>query len=420
MEQKNSRHALEISIEKCVGCSHCMRACPTEALRVVKGKALMFSDWCIDCGACFRVCPTKAIRITEDDINQIFKYTHRILLVPAVFFGQFETKLNLEEITYFLYQMGFTEVCAVEQSADILGAELNRYMATHKKPVISSFCPAVIRLIQVRFPLLVDHIMQLLPPLEITAQYYKRSYEAKGIPSHEVGIFYVTPCAAKIAAIKAPIGGYTSPINGAINMDHLYNKVYLAYKNKKIDAEIKVNAALSATGIRWPMTHGEARHIKGRALAIDGMTNVIEFLEKLEDDEIQGIDFIELRACDESCAGGILMHGNRFLTVERLKQMAEAAPEEHELVEEYRKICSAYIPMQPVESRSMVKYDVNKKVALEKMDKVRQLRKQLPGIDCGACGAPSCEALAEDVVCRGASTHFCVFMKKEIEESTEK
>ena len=420
MEQKNSCHALEISTDICVGCSHCMRVCPTEALRVVGGKALVFSDWCVDCGECFRVCPSRAIRIADDDINQIFKYKYRILLIPAVFFGQFATKISIKEINDFLCEMGFTEVCAVEQSADLLKSELNHYVATHPKPVISSFCPAVIRMIQVRFPVLVDHIMQLIPPLEVTALYYKRSFEAKGIPSQELGIFYVTPCSAKIAAIKSPVGGYTSPINGVINMDHLFNKVYLAYKNKKLnlglDATIKTSAAISATGIRWPMTGGEAAHIKGRALAIDGMTHVIEFLEKIENDEIKGIDFLELRACDESCAGGILTRGNRFLTVERLKEIADSAPQEHSLIEDYRKICSAHIPMQPVKPRSMVKFDVNIKIALEKMSKARRLKELLPGIDCGACGTPSCEALAEDIVCRGASINACIFMRTRFEK----
>ena len=415
METKKGDHALEINPALCGGCAHCMRVCPTEAIRVFGGKALMFPDWCVDCGECYRVCPAHAIQMADDDMNKLFDYKYRVLLIPALFFGQFATQISMKEISGFLCDLGFNEVCAVEQSADLLPLELNRYLCDHPKPVISSFCPSVVRLIQMRFPLLTDHIMQLIPPLEVTAQYCKRSFEAKGIPSQDLGIFYVTPCAAKIAAIKAPVGGYTSPINGVINMKNLYNKVYLAFKHKKIrsapEEPDKLHATLSATGIRWSMTGGESVHIKGRALAIDGMTNVLAFLEKLENEEITGIDFLELRACDESCAGGILTSGNRFLTVEHLKQMAHEAPKEHTLVHEYRTYCSARVPMQPVAPRSMVKFDTNMKVALEKMDKARRLRALLPGIDCGACGTPSCEALAEDIVCRDASLHACVFMK---------
>ncbi len=420
-ESKFSRDGLNICTDICTGCSHCMRVCPTEALRVVGGKAVMFSDWCIDCGECLRVCPSRAIQVADDDINQIFKYKHRILLIPAVFFAQFEDKLTLEHINSLLCDMGFTEVCAVEQGAGILAKEINKYVETHDKPVISSFCPAVVRLIQLRFPVLVDHIMQLIPPVEITAQYYKRSLAARGIPDEDLGIFYVTPCAAKIAAVKAPVGGYVSPINGVINMDHLYNKVYLAYKNRKglsgtAPEGAVVNSAVSAEDVRWSVTGGEAMHVQGRTLSIDGMSNIIEFLEKLENDEIEGVDFLELRACDESCAGGILTTENRFLAVERLKNIAENAARDNPLLGEYEKYCSACIPMQPVEPRRMVKYDVDMKLALEKMEKARRLKLLLPGIDCGACGTPSCEALAEDVVCRDASISNCIFMKTMFEK----
>lgn len=73
-------------------------------------------------------------------------------------------------------------------------------------------------------------------------------------------------------------------------------------------------------GILWSLTDGEKETNSGRALAIDEIHNVIDFLEKIESEEISNIDFLELRACDESCAGGVLTSGNRFLSVERIKK----------------------------------------------------------------------------------------------------
>ena len=52
--------------------------------------------------------------------------------------------------------------------------------------------------------------------------------------------------------------------------------------------------------------------------------------------------------------------------------------------------------------------DVSK--ALEKMEKIQKIKAKLPQIDCGVCGSPSCNALAEDIVCRDASLDRCVFM----------
>jgi iron only hydrogenase large subunit-like protein len=57
-------------------------------------------------------------------------------------------------------------------------------------------------------------------------------------------------------------------------------------------------------------------------MAVDGIHNVVRILEKLETEEMPDIDFLELRSCDQGCAGGIFLSGNRFLTVERLERRA--------------------------------------------------------------------------------------------------
>ena len=412
--------ALEIDKEVCIGCSHCIKVCPTEALRVSGGKAVIHMEWCIDCGECYRVCPAHAIKVMDDDFKQIFNYKHRILLIPSLFFAQFDNKIPRETLFDIVGEMGFTEVCTVEQSVDTLIEEIHKYLPEARKPVISSFCPAVIRLIQVRFPSLVDHIMRLLPPIEITAQYYKHRFAKEGIPDEELGIFYLTPCIGKIAAVKSPVGGYVSPITGVINMDFFYNKIYLAYKQKvPITRSIAVNSALSSKGVLYPTTGGEAANIEGRTLAIDGMNNVIDFLELLEDGDISGVDYLELRACNESCAGGILSHRNRFLAAESLEDYARTKPESHELIDEYREFCHSIVGMNTVEPRSMVKYDKDIEAALKKMETARQLKKILPDIDCGACGAPSCEALAEDIVRQNADINSCIFLRTIYEKRGE-
>ncbi len=409
--------ALKILKEVCIGCSHCIKVCPTEALRVSGGKAMIHADWCIDCGECYRVCPSRAIGVKDDDFIDIFNYQERVLLVPSVFFAQFEESIPRKVIYDIIGELGFTEVCAVEQSVDTLIDEINQYVEEAEKPVISSFCPAIIRLIQVNFPSLVDNIMKLLPPIEITAQYYKKRYERLGYTDDQYGIFYLTPCIGKIASVKSPVGGYTSPITGVINMDYFFNKVYLAYKQKvPITKSIRINGAISSKGALYPTTGGESKHINGNSVAIDGMVNVIEFFERLESEEIKGIDYLEIRACDESCAGGILSFRNRFLVAKNLREFAARMPATHHLVPDYKHYCSAVLRMDKIEPRSMVKYDKDLKLAIEKMERARELKKILPSIDCAACGAPSCEALAEDIVRGDAQVTSCIFLRTIMEK----
>jgi len=425
MESKHFHHALKISDEICIGCSHCMNVCPTEAIRVRNGRAILFENRCVDCGECFKTCPVSAISIDQDDFQRIQAYKNRIALVPAVFFGQFPEEITHNQIYTAILANGFTHIYEVEIGVDLLADEIKSYAKTHpeKKPLISSFCPAIIRLIQVKFPALTENIMLLKPPLDITALYCRKELTDRGINPAEIGVFYITPCAAKIAAIKSPVGEDYSMITGVINMDTLYNKVYKFIRNDRSLHPIQVpKKPLSKTAWQWTLTHGEAKHIPGRSLAIDEIHNVIEFLEKLENDEIGDIDFLELRACDESCAGGALVSANRFLVAERLRSYSPLNREEipqNEGILAYQDYLLRRMNIQAINPRSMMKLDENMEEAMRKMDKASQMLQCLPLTDCGACGSPNCQAFANDIALGEADIRQCIFIQKNREQTGE-
>ena len=297
MEETKFYHALKIDNDRCVGCTHCMTKCPTGAIRIREGKASIRKGWCVDCGECLKACPTEAIYVEQDDFQKIFDYKARVVLVPTVFIGQFSKYTTEEDIFSALYELGFTHVFQVEFTADMIHREMLRQMElAEDKPVISSFCPAIVRLIQVRFPALVDNILLVKPPVNATATYYHKVLEEDGFSSEEIGIFYVTPCAAKIASLKGA-EGYSSTIKGVINMDTLYNKVYHILKNrpKNYTPECVLPPSLTKKEMRWSQTGGETKHFSGRCLAIDEIHNVIEFLERMESTtEVRNVDFLEL------------------------------------------------------------------------------------------------------------------------------
>ena len=70
---------------------------------------------------------------------------------------------------------------------------------------------------------------------------------------------------------------------------------------------------------------------------------------------------------------------------------------------------------QKIEPRSIV-LDEDMAKALHKLQKARDLMCYLPAIDCGACGAPTCQALAEDIVSQRANLSHCVFMQRQMEK----
>jgi len=425
MESRHFHHALKISEHLCYGCSHCMSVCPTEAIRIRKGKAILYENRCVDCGECFKACPVNAIYIDQDDFNRIHGFQHRIALVPSVFIGQFPEVFSRDQIYQAILDCGFTKIFEVELGTEIILEQIHEYRRNHPeiKPLISSFCPAIIRLIQVKFPSLVGNIMLLKPPLDVTALYCRKLLTDEGLNPAEVGVFYFTPCAAKIAAIKSPVGEDYSIITGVINMDFIYNKVSKNLrKEKATDLPAIPNPYLSGTALKWTLTHGEADHIEGRSLAIDEIHNVIEFLEKLENDEINDIDFLELRACDESCAGGVLNSANRFLITERLRSKRTeevSAPANEKTIADYRDYLQRRISIHEIKPRSMMKLDEDMGEAMIKLDQARQILQLLPGTDCGACGAPNCQAFTNDIVQGEAFIKQCIFIQKCREQTGE-
>lgn len=414
-------HALKVAPITCIGCTHCMSLCPTQAIRIHNGLATINKNACIDCGMCLKSCPQHAIYVEQDDFNQIFSFKHRIILLPTVLFGQFSEEITEKQIFAELHAMGFTEVIEVAQASGILTKAMRQYMQKnhHERPFISAFCPAVVRLIQVRFPSLIDHILPLKQAMDLAALFARKKYTDQGIPTQEVGIFYVTPCAAKIAAVKSPVGDDTSSIDGVINLDFVYNKIQLGltqHRDQPI-ALVPEQTYLSPESIAWALSEGEASKFDGRCLAIDEIHNVIDILEKLENDELSDIDFLELRACDHSCAGGALVINNRFLTIERLRKRiytSEQNTRQHaDDIQQYETFLLQQGQLtEEIPPRSIEKLDENMLVAMEKMEKINRIMQVLPRIDCGGCGAPSCQTLARDVVQGKAKLNQCLFMQK--------
>ncbi len=322
MNTDKYNHAIQVDTTTCIGCSHCMKVCPTQAIRIIDGHANIRPERCVDCGECFRVCPVDAIYVQDDDMSIMKEFDYRVALIPSVFIGQFPAEFTTSRILEAVHQLGFYEVFEVELAVDLLKEEYQRQAKTTDKlkPRISSYCPAIIRLIQVVFPSLTEHILQLKAPHDIAAIICKEKIQEKQQDVKNVGIFYITPCASKIVAARAPEGENESPIDGVFSMNALYNKVYQILVNDDRNQCRKHVADMTPDAVNWSLSGYERKYFNGRTLAINGMDNVLEFLEKLESGQISEIDFLELRACDQGCAGGILCPGNRLLTVERLEE----------------------------------------------------------------------------------------------------
>ncbi|MFW5767136.1 MAG: [Fe-Fe] hydrogenase large subunit C-terminal domain-containing protein [Bacteroidota bacterium] len=418
-------HAIRVDTNTCIGCSHCMRVCPTQAIRIVDGHAEIQARRCVDCGECFRVCPVSAIYVKADELDMINGFDVRVALIPSVFIGQFPAKCTTTDIINAIHQLGFHHVFEVEHAADYIKKRYQEHsQQARQKPAISSYCPAVVRLIQVMFPSLTSNILQIKAPHDLAALYYRDLLrENMDKETGKVGVFYFTPCASKIVAAKEPVGEEESCIDGALSMEYMYNAVFRILMDIDESECLIDKVDMSSDAVKWSLNGTEKKYYPGRGLSIDGMSNNIEFLEKLESGEISDVDFLELRACDQGCAGGILCPANRFLTVERLDSRREyfdrmaAKDRISNPVLEKAEFLSDKDGTERVLPRSGMALDEDLDKAMHKMDKMEKMLAYLPGFDCGACGAPTCKALAEDIASDKASLSHCVFVQRVMEKN---
>jgi iron only hydrogenase large subunit-like protein len=411
-------HSVRLKEKHCRGCVNCTKRCPTEAIRVRSGKAKIIESRCIDCGECIRHCLHRAKAAITDDLEILNNFQYTIALPAPALYAQFPPDISVERLIAALRRMGFDEVYEVAKAAEIVTAVTCDFLAAGQftPPIISSACPAVVRLMQVRFPELLEHLLPLEAPIEIAAYIARKEAVRKtGWPSDQIGIFFITPCPAKVTAIKQPLGIEASHINGAIALNKIYPLML-----KTLPKECKpIKDIASHIGVGWALAGGESTGIPPeRRLVISDIHAVVEVLEAISLGKLKGIDYVECLACAGGCIGGPLTVENRFTAELNMKQRlkkieGKRGPRGTEAELNYKKRDVKSLKIQPIETNSLLKLDEDIGQALVKVELLEKTLDSLPGFDCGSCGSPNCKSLAEDIVRGSAALTDCVFKLRE-------
>jgi len=414
-------HSVRLDAEKCKGCTNCIKRCPMEAIRVHDGKATIMEERCIDCGECIRCCPNHAKFAVTDGLDKLSDHKYNIALPAPSFLGQFKNQEHIEDILQAFLKLGFNEVFEVALAAEIVGYIVHKHLMADraKKPLFSSACPAVLRLMQIKFPDLLKQCAPVLTPMEVAARLAKEEAVKKtGISYEEIGTFFISPCPAKVTEMKHPMATKHSAVDGIIGANLIYKDI--VKEISKLNGLGKSTSLQRATnlGMAWGFVAGESKNVDfGRALAVSGIHNVISLLEEVERGELQDVDFLELQACTGGCIGGPLNITNLFVGRVRLrdliKRFGSKTPyfDEKKLIEIYGQ--GHFEATEPFEPRFLLPLDEDIAKALIKMEQLDQITNDLPGLDCGACGSPSCRALAEDVIRGIALETDCVIKLRE-------
>lgn len=404
-------HSVTLDRELCKGCTNCLKPCPTQAIRVQNGKAKILKERCIDCGECIRVCPYHAKKAVVDGFDLLDKFKYRVALTAPSFYGQFSIAEDVGTILTAITESGFDDVFEAAEGARQINAKTRELLegGSLPKPSISSACPAVLRLIAVKFPNLVQNIIPLRSPMEVAAKLARRrAVEKTGLKPEEIGIFFISPCAAKATSVKDLMTVHKSEVDGVLSMKDVFLRIA---KEVGRVSEPKHFDLAGSEGMKWALSGGESEGVRAaKTIAVDGIKNVISVLEAIEDGKLGDIDFVEALACTGGCLGGPLTAENCFVSKSRMLRMCEKTGKSPEV-----KLDKGinYFWDEPVVYTPVLNLDSNIIRAMEKMNEIDTIYERLPKLDCGSCGSPSCRSLAEDIVRGYAKETDCIFVLKE-------
>lgn len=397
----------------CMGCINCIKRCPTQAIRVRDGKAVIIKEFCIDCGECVRICPHHAKKTTYDSPEILKKFEYNVALPAPSLYGQFNNLEDINIVLTALKKMGYDDIYEVSSAAEIVSELTRTYVREHKDkwPIINTACPTVVRLIQVRFPNLIDHLLPIYTPMDLAAiNARKKAIKDTGLPSEKIGITFISPCPAKVTAVKSPIGIQKSEVDGVLAMKDVYTML-LPYMKESMNKVEDISRS-GRIGIGWGSSGGEAGALLTDSyLAADGIENVIRVLDDLEDQKFEQLEFVELNACSGGCVGGVLAVENPYAAKVKLKRLRKYLPvacTHIDIHEDDEAFWTKDVPYEPV-----FKIGKNMKDSIKKMAIVEELCGKFPGLDCGSCGAPTCKALAEDIVRGVAKEEDCIHILRD-------
>lgn len=352
-------------------------------------------------------------------MDMLGSYKYNIALPAPALYGQFNRLDDIDFVLNGLKSLGFDDVFEVSRAAEIVSDATRQLMADGKlkKPVISSACPAVTRLIRVRFPDLCDNVLPLRAPMEIAAMLAReKAVKSTGLPPESIGIFFISPCAAKVTDVRVPIGIDKSNVDGVLAISDIYPRL-VGCMNKLEDAEPIARSGI--IGVGWSSIGGEAAGLLNENhLAADGIDNVIKVLEELEDEKLQELDFIELNACAGGCVGGIFAAENGYVARARIQRLRKYLPVSCNRLDDAGGL-NRLSWTHPLEFAPVMTLAEKVEDAMKLMDKIDTIAEGLPKLDCGSCGAPTCRALAEDIVRGLARETDCIFlMRRQIQDIT--
>jgi len=223
----------------------------------------------------------------------------------------------------------------------------------------------------------------------------------------DICVCFISPCPSKVSYVKNGFGSYKSQVDEVISINDIYFELISVMKRDTVNIPLSKSGMI---GISWAASGGESSAIfNDKYLAADGIENVIRVLDQIENGSFPALEFIELNACPGGCVGGVMTVENPFIAKARLQTLRRYLPVSQNFLNDDE---DNYVPPEFFfenfpDYKPISRLSGSLSESMKMMTQIQSLKEDLPGIDCGSCGAPSCRAFAEDCVKGEATIDQC-------------
>lgn len=375
-------HPIMVKPGLCKNCYACIRSCEVKATSIKQGQASLLEDECLSCGQCLAVCPQHAREIRDDlfVVSNLLKGATPVWvsLAPSAVLGPW----SFGEWEQRLLHVGFKGVSLTSWGAV---PTTKAYVETASKEgyTLTTACPAAVKLVCRHFPRLAHRLAPVASPMQNHAAWLRQTYGAK--------VVFIGPCPAKKEeAAKSSV----------VDIALTFAEAEKLIGHSATGHDVLAHKTFSSQGLtHFPIAGGLETQCNVPVLSIDGLSEIIAFLTRLQNGTVRPTGIIELSACRGSCLGGAAAY-RRELTIAERRAIVQELKEENS--HESGPLRSAYMPL-------------GKRLAVPSDEAITGVLKQLGKNDdptleynCGACGYHTCREKAAAVVQGRAELEMCL------------
>lgn len=383
---------LRLKKSNCKNCHKCIRYCPVKAIRFSAGQAHVVENECILCGQCFSVCPQNAKLISSDlEKVRVMLASEAVYASVAPSFAASFPGVGIDALEQALMKLGFRGAEETAVGATIVTKEYERILREEKPNVlISSCCTSVNLLMRKHYPDILFALAPVMSPAQSHGAYIKaRHPEAK--------VVFIGPCISKKQEAVD-----SDQLDAVLSFEELHQWL----QADRITLDTCADTRPGGKTRQFPTTGGVLNSMEKDPdytyLAVDGIEKCAAVLEEIRAGALHRC-FIELSACQGSCAGGPLLGRPRSGPAQNAAHILHYStpgdfPVEQREAGAYR--CD-YAPIERIAKQPSHHLIDQMLIRMGKQDPETRL-------NCGSCGYNSCHEKAIAIIQGKADLSMCL------------